>query len=104
MWNLFINASSNSASKRVGGRRLLAHIVIPGMCAVGVSCQLLLMLWCVVLKSWLSSSVNMASYAHSLIDLASDVPRCLVRADGMVAHARYRVANALYCHTLEHLY
>ena len=61
------------------------------------------MLWCVVLKSWLSSSVNMASYAHSLIDLASDVSSCLVRADSVVSHARDRVANAFYRHTSEHL-
>ena len=73
------------------------------MCAVGVSCQLLFVLWCIVLKSWLSSSVNTASYAHSLIDLASDVPTSLVGADGMVAHARYRVANAVYRNTSEHL-
>ena len=62
------------------------------------------MLWCVVPERWLSSSVKVTRYAHSLIDLASDMAGGMVRADGMVAHARYRVANALYCHTLEHLY
>ena len=61
------------------------------------------MLRCIVLKSWLSSSVDVASYAHSLIDLASDVAGGMVGADSVVAHARYRVANAVYCHTSEHL-
>ena len=57
----------------------------------------------VVLKSWLSSAVDVASYAHSLIDLTSDVASCLVRADSVVSHARDRVANAFYRHTSEHL-
>ena len=57
----------------------------------------------VVLKSGLSRAVDVASKAHSLIDLASDVPSCLVRADGVMSHARYRVANAVYRDTAEHL-
>ena len=57
----------------------------------------------VVLKSWLSSAVDVASYAHSLIDLASDVPGGLVRADGVMSHARHCVANAVYRNTSEHL-
>jgi len=61
------------------------------------------MLWRIVFKSRLSSSVDVASYAHSLIDLASDVSSCLVRADGVVSHARDRVANAVYRNTSEHL-
>jgi len=73
------------------------------MRTVGMSCQLLFVLWCIVLKSWLSRAVEVTRYAHSLIDLASDVAGGMVGADGMVAHARYRVANAVYCHPSEHL-
>ena len=101
-WYLFRYGASNTTGIRVGGRRLLAHIVIPGMSPIGVSCQLLFMLRCVAPKSWLGSSVDVASYAHSLIDLASDVPGGLVRADGVMSHARDRVANAVYRNTSEH--
>jgi len=87
----------------VRGTCLLAHIDVATVRTVGRPCNLLLVLRRVVLKSGLGRAVDVASYAHSLIDLASDVPGGMVGADGMVAHARYRVANAVYRDTAEHL-
>ena len=62
------------------------------------------MLWGVVPERWLSSSVKVSCYAHSLIDLTCDVSSSMVRADGVMTHARDSMANALNCHAPEHLY
>ena len=61
------------------------------------------MLWRIVLKSWLSSSVDVASYAHSLVDLPSNVSSRVVRVDSVMSHARDRVSNAFYRYTSQHL-
>ena len=103
MRNLFIYASSNSASERMCSRRFLAHVVVSTVSSVGVARDLLLMLWCVVPKSWLSRAVEVTRYAHRLINLARDVACGVVRADGVMSHARHRVANAVYSDTAEHL-
>jgi len=87
----------------VGGRCLLAHVVVATVCAIGVACELLLVLWCVVSQSGLSRAVDVASYAHGLIDLASDMPGGLVRSGNVMLHARHCVANAVYRNTAEHL-
>ena len=81
----------------------MAHVVVPGVSSVGVSCELLLVLGRIVPQRGLSRSVKVARQRHGLIDLASNVSSCLVRADSVVSHARDRVANAFYRDTSEHL-
>ena len=56
-----------------------------------------------MLQGGLSGLVDVGSYRHSVVDLASHVPYVMIGPDSVMADARGRVSDTFYCNATEHL-
>ena len=82
--------------------RYLAQVVVTTGGSRSMASQFFLVFWRIVLQSRLRRSVDMGSYTHRVVYLASHMSTRLVRSDGVVLYTRGRVSNTFHCYTTEH--